>query len=257
MSLAPAELGRFQDFLATHAAAYLANTIRESYVTCSVCAAPVDGYLRCFQCNQHAATHGDRLADIVGSLIYAANAAQAGRVMYGYKANPQVKEHLIVVASLMWVAIARHTGCVGHLIGAPVSHWAAVPSLRDPSREHPIHQIVNAHPPAPLEATLAPAPGVGTRRDIGDHFVAVERLPAGSHVMLLDDSWVSGGHAQSAALTLRTAGAAKISVLTVARWLKPGWAPTDEFIRTRLANRDYDPGVCPWTGGDCAVPVDV
>lgn len=251
MSLPPEEVLRFQTYLTTHAAAYLTNTIRDPGVTCSVCAAPVDGYSRCYQCNQHHFDHGAALADRVGCVTYAATAAQSGRVMFGYKARPTVREHLIVVASLAWVAISRHTTCVATLTGSSVTHWATVPSLRDPSREHPLHQIVEAHSPAPAEAVLLAAPGVATRRDIGTHFVSTESVPANSHVMLIDDSWVSGGHAQSAALTLRSAGAGSISVLTIARWLKPGWGPTDEFVKTRLSNRDYDPATCPWTGGAC------
>ena len=38
-------------------------------------------------------------------------------------------------------------------------------------------------------------------------------------MLLIDDTWTSGGHAQSAALALRQAGATRISALIVARWL--------------------------------------
>jgi hypothetical protein len=59
-----------------------------------------------------------------------------------------------------------------------------------------------------------------------------------------------GGHAQSAALALRKAGASHVSALIVARWLKEDFGGNKQFIED-LRNRDYNPGVCPWTGAGC------
>lgn len=69
-------------------------------------------------------------------------------------------------------------------------------------------------------------------------------------MLLLDDTWATGGHAQSAALGLRSAGAAHISLLVAARWIKTDYGDNAVFLRS-LADRDYDPEVCPWTGGGC------
>jgi hypothetical protein len=49
---------------------------------------------------------------------------------------------------------------------------------------------------------------------------------------------------------LRKSGAARVSVLVVARWLKEDYGDNKRFI-AELANRDYDPSICPWTGGLC------
>ncbi len=40
---------------------------------------------------------------------------------------------------------------------------------------------------------------------------------AGRHVLLLEGTWTSGGHSQSAALALRHAGAASVAILVLAR----------------------------------------
>ncbi len=67
-------------------------------------------------------------------------------------------------------------------------------------------------------------------------------------MLLIDDTWTTGGHAQSAVLALRRAGAAWVSVLVVGRWLKEDYGDNREFI----ANLgDYDPCLCPWTGAAC------
>jgi hypothetical protein len=72
------------------------------------------------------------------------------------------------------------------------------------------------------------------------------------HVVLFDDTWVTGGHAQGAALALRNAGAARVTVLVLGRCLDPGWSETSSFIRRfNLPMKPYDVDVCPVTGGTC------
>ena len=56
--------------------------------------------------------------------------------------------------------------------------------------------------------------------------------------------------AQSAALAVRRAGAAAVSVMVVGRWLSTDRPLTTDFMATRLG-RAYDPDICPVTGGQC------
>jgi hypothetical protein len=101
------------------------------------------------------------------------------------------------------------------------------------------------------EAVLAAADEVDYARDLDPrHFRATAPLPAGAHVLLVDDTWARGGHAQSAVLALRAAGAARVSVLVAARWINADFGGNAAFIRG-LADRDYDPAICPWTGAAC------
>jgi hypothetical protein len=170
--------------------------------------------------------------------------------MRGYKARQPVAEHVGILATLLLLGLSLHEHCPEVMAGMPVTHWAIVPSLPARPGEHPLHKIANG---AGLgaEARLIAAAGVQNPRDLNPaHFQACERLPAGSHILLLDDTWTGGGHAQSAALALRLAGAARVSLLVVARWIKEDFGNNASFLR-ELANRDYDPGRCPWTGGAC------
>ena len=101
------------------------------------------------------------------------------------------------------------------------------------------------------EIVLAATDSPARPREVNPaHFMSAVQLPPRSHVLLIDDTWASGGHAQSAVLALRKAGADKVSLLVVARWLKSDFSGNEEFVR-QLSARDYDPGVCPWTGGTC------
>ncbi len=203
-------------------------------------------YRRCIPCNGHRSRPG--LADSVGFLTYAVAGQQSGYVMRGYKAPSPLEEHRTIVALLLLLALSTHAQCPGALAGTAVTHWATVPSLPAKSGEHPLHAIVGKIAPRP-EIQLTAAPQVRQPRAISpEHFHAVGQLPPRSHVLLIDDTWTTGGHAQSAVLALRASGAACVSLLVVARWVKEDFGDNAAFLRG-LA--DYDPEVCAWAGNGC------
>lgn len=244
----PQSAARWGAALVSRAGGYLRNPVHADRVTCAVCTTPVDGYLRCIPCARQHSILG--LADLVAFLTYAVAGQQSGYVMRGYKAPKPLEEHRAIVALLLLAALSRHGSCPAALAGTAVTHWATVPSLPAKPGEHPFHAIVSKIAPwseMPLAAAAsAPHPRAINR----EHFHSRGPLPPGSHVLLLDDTWAAGGHAQSAVLGLRAGGAAHVSLLVVARWVKTDFGDNAAFLRS-LADRDYDPEVCPWTGNDC------
>jgi hypothetical protein len=242
-------LARLRDSLVARAGGYLRNPVRLAKVTCAVCARPSGGFERCYQCRLH--RYFDGLADATAIMTYAVAGQQSGYVMRGYKATPApAGEHHLVVRLLAALGVAGHTRCAGALAEAPVSYWATVPSLPARLDEHPLHRIVAPFAPG-REVRLAAAPRAQYPRDVSpDHFIIADQLPPDAHVLLVDDTWVSGGHAQSAAMALRKSGAARVSLLLVARWMTRDTSTGARFLR-ELEARDYDPAVCPWTGTSC------
>jgi hypothetical protein len=240
---------RLSAALVSRAGGYLRNPVRREGETCIVCARPVNGSKRCYQCQQHRGHDG--LADASAFLTYAVAGRQSGHVMWGYKAAPRpVEEHRTVVRLLVALGLVGHAACPGLLAGVPVTHWATVPSLPAKPGEHPLHKLVASLAPGRevrLEATDQVRYPRGVRPD---HFRPDASLPPGSHALVIDDTWASGGHAQSAVLALRAAGAAQVSLLVAARWLNRDYGNTAKFLR-ELAADDYDPGICPWTDGEC------
>jgi hypothetical protein len=241
------------DALSNHlvplAGGYLRNIVRERFVTCAVCSTPVDGYEYCLTCKRHLNAGGLALADTVASLAYAIDGRQSGYTMYAYKAATPVRAAWQVVGLTTILGLLLHVECTGKLRGAPVTHWSTVPSLKGREGIHPIHQLVAPFAPG-TEVPLTVASTEQPRELSASHYQLSQSV-VGAHVLLVDDTWVSGGHAQSAALTLRNAGAAHVSLLTVARWLDPSFGNTDSFIRSKLQSPDYRPEICPWTGGSC------
>lgn len=229
---------------------YLRNPVRIPRVTCADCTAPVDGYERCFMCSRF--RNVAKVADATAFLTYAVHGEESGHLMRGYKASRPVEKHRLVVGLLLRLALDGHTKCAARIAGRRVSHWSTVPSLPAKRTPHPLRGLVADRAPV-TEAVLTAAASVQNPRALNSaHFTLGASLGEDSHVLLIDDTWTTGGHAQSAAMALREAGAARVSVLVVARWLREEYKGNRQFIAD-MRTRDYDPGICPWTGGECPV----
>lgn len=253
-------VARLSAALVARAGGYLRNPVRQDRVTCAVCTTPVEGHRRCFQCEQHRRYEG--VADVTGFMTYAVGGQQSGYVMRGYKAPRPLDEHRAIVTLLALLALSRHGSCPEALGGDRVTYWATVPSLPAKPGEHPFHGIIHgliSGGEVPLASARAVAltavPKVHYPRGVSpDHFQTSSRLARGSHVLLMDDTWTGGGHAQSAALALRKAGAARVSLLVIARWIKEDFGNNAQFLGA-IADHDYDSETCPWTGGGCPLPI--
>jgi hypothetical protein len=244
--------GRYEplvNLLVTEAGGYLNNTVLQSGLTCRTCRTPVTGgWPRCYPCNEQLRQFSSGLADHTAFLTYAIEGAQSAFTMYRYKdETPSETPHRIVTL-LTLTGLLLHTECLNRVAGLPVTAWVAVPSLRGRLNTHPLRNILAPFTPG-QEIPATPRITTGSRNTDAGLF-HMPRLPSGSHVLVIDDTWASGSHAQSMALSARAAGAERISVLIVARWIKPEFAENRRFITEHL-NKLYDPRVCPWDTSAC------
>jgi orotate phosphoribosyltransferase len=84
---------------------------------------------------------------------------------------------------------------------------------------------------------LAAAPGAAARaRGLADGvavgWLTVGGAVAGAGVLLIDDTWVSGASAQSAAAALKAAGARRVALVVLGRHVDPADPRSAEFLRT-------------------------
>lgn len=243
-------LSRLRSALVAKAGGYLRNPVRRELVTCAVCAEPAPGSQVCYRCRLNRSQSRVRLADATAFLTYAVPGRQSGYVMRGYKARPPIGEHRTIVTLLAVLGLTQHSSCAGRLLAAPVTHWAVVPSLPARPGEHPLRPIVCATAPG-TELPLSAAGDSPNPRSVDpQHFRAGAALRPGAHVLVIDDTWVGGGHAQSAVVAARRAGATHVSVLVLARWLSEDYGSNARLLAD-IAGRDYEPDICPWTGAGC------
>lgn len=230
---------------------YLRNTLHAAGVTCDVCAGPIQSqYARCYRCAMSRSTLG--VADLVGSMIYAFDGAQSGRLMYGYKSAYPGPSHKRTVSALVVLGVREHKECANRLVGVDATNWATIPSLRKIGSAHPFRAILTAEISPGSEIEVVANPPISDPRDIDPtNYLVVTPVPPGAHVMVIDDTWTSGGHAQSVSAALKAAGAGKVSILTVARWVDPSAPWVRQWVDDHMVLRPYNPAGCPWTGGAC------
>jgi len=75
-----------------------------------------------------------------------------------------------------------------------------------------------------LQRTLEPTGEVDGREFDSNRYRAIADLPDKS-VLLLDDTWTAGGHAQSAAHVLMAAGAQKVALVVIGRHVRRNYEP--------------------------------
>ena len=238
------------------------NPVRVPGVTCAVCTAPIaPQYTHCFRCLQDTRSRHP-LADRVVPLTYAIFGEQSNIDMHRYKAPmpeaQRVRTHSYQRVQLLLLAFARtHAACLMKVATRPPTRLATVPSLSGRSWPHPLAMVAEVLPSAWQRTSLHATPGVheSRHRELNpDHFSVPDPASiTGRHVVLLEDTWVQGGHAQSAAAALLSAGAVEVSLLLIARRIRPDAlsVPTESLLQQVLHAREYSLETCPLTGGGC------
>lgn len=238
-----------RQFLIETAGGYFRNTIHEPRTTCQTCARPVDAYLRCYRCERYSDLV-DR-PDLVTTVTYAYPGHQSGATMYRYKDPQPPPANVTAVTFLASYALVVRRACVEAAVGQGFTYWTVVPSLKKPvAAVHPLKAMVAMAAPG-LELEVTRAAVVVNPRDVTPgNFVIPDVDLSRAHVLIIDDTWTTGGHAVSLAVALKQTGAARVSVIAMARWLDPRDELTKSFISTRLTT-DFEPDLCPLTGYNC------
>ncbi len=229
---------------------FLRNVVRKPMRTCRMCTTPVDGYELCWRCRDHQRTSG--LADLVAPLAYALDGTESAAAVRNYKNHPRRCERErcgSIVGEVLRLAMSLHERCIGAVVGQPVSARVVIPSLTSRLGAHPMAAIAETLGLVG-DVVLRPALDARCDRVVDAEKFVVEGAVTGRHMLVIDDVWTTGSNAQSAALAVRRAGAAAVSVMVIARWLNPRHPLSPRFIRERL-NDDYNPLVCPVTGDRC------
>lgn len=254
------------DKLRREIASVMTNPLRTAGVTCAICTREVDsGYHLCFKCRMHRGQHEvpgwpgspDHLtSDLVVPLTYAVQGHQAYLDMFKYKDDVSIEAAQRRLTLLTALFVVTHGSCIDRVTNYPVTCLAVLPSLTGRPGPHPLETLARLLPQTWHRIQLSAASNLpadrNERREANPAFYHCPYDLTGHHVVLLDDTWVTGGHAQGAAVRLRNAGAARVTILVLARMLKTDFGPTAEFVRKyNLPHPPYELTICPVTGGAC------
>ncbi|HEX3963277.1 MAG TPA: phosphoribosyltransferase [Trebonia sp.] len=211
-------------------------------VACRVCRGPVaDGFSRCYQCELHWRRASGWLADAVMPIAYAVKGGQLATDLWRYKDGDHAAGDRLRAA--LHDFLRDHGPCAWRAagMGAPPGQVAVVPSGQERPGPHPLASLVASCvklPAVPLSARVPDAP---RGREIGLGWLRVGSAVAGESVLVVDDTWVSGGSAQSVAVALKLAGAARVAVVVLGRHVDPA-DPRSASLMPALRGGTRGPG---------------
>ncbi len=200
------------------------------------------GFARCYQCDLAHARCGGLLADVVAPVAYAVKGGRLAGDLWRYKSGSAgATEASARLAAMLARFLREHGGQVWRAAGMAAGPGlaAVVPSGQGRPGPHPLLSIVASCvevPVVPLSAALgAAARGRGLADSVAVGWLTVTSPVAGADVLLVDDTWVSGGSAQSAAAALKTAGARRVALVVLGRHVDPADPRSAEFLRALRA----------------------
>lgn len=250
------------DSLNQRVGGFFRNTPRQAGITCSVCCGP-SGQQLCPRCLEHRSSFDGQLADRIYILTYArANARpyidQSAYTVRAYKQVPPAPKCLEDMKLMVLAATYIHGACIAKAAGGPWSAVTFVPSATRSGPEHPAADLArsvygNNGPDNRFLLEAGPGISDNSRQVRGDRFIVPDRFRstvAGRHVLIIDDTWVSGGKIQSAAVAVKRAGATSVTGLCVARWCRYDWPDHQRLLDSCVD--PYDATTCLVTDAGCS-----
>jgi predicted amidophosphoribosyltransferase len=194
---------------------------------CAACWTAVDPDFRlCFQCNAARNRFRRQLADVVVPIALAVKREQLAHELWHYKydVDASVRARLGTrLAAVLWRFLGEHEEHIAEAVGVPAFDIVTtVPGTREREGEHPLERIAGTivgQTKGRFEPLLTRGPGAGASPHTlaADRYRATRALRNDPAVLLIDDTWTTGGNAQSAALALRAAGAATVAIVVIGR----------------------------------------
>lgn len=194
---------------------------------CATCGTWIEPtYSYCYPCN----SQPSELAAVV-PITYSEHLGQMHLALRRYKDGPPSDRHRmrIRLCAMLWRFALQHEQCVADAAGAPEFDLVTtVPSsspTKDDGRGNLRWIVKRCGPLKKRYERVLLATGDADPNDRSfdpDRYKTTERLD-GRHVLLIDDTWTRGGHAQSAAHTLRQAGAETVALIVIGRHVNPDW----------------------------------
>ena len=169
---------------------------------------------------------GGLLADAVAPIGYAVRGEPLADDLRRYKSERAAAAEVAAAAARLREMLAAFLADRGRSVwaaagmGAGPSAVAVVPSGQGRPGAHPLVGLVRSCVALPL-VRLSIAPREIHTRGVNPGWVRVDDPVGGADILVVDDTWVSGGSAQSTAAALKLAGARRVAVVVLGRHVNP------------------------------------
>lgn len=166
------------------------------------------------------------LADVVAPIGYAVRGGPLASDLRRYKSDRAAEADVaaagVRLRGMLAAFLAAHADSVWAAAGmsAGPSKVAVVPSGQGRPGAHPLQELVRGCVALPT-VRLAIEPREIHSRGVNPGWARVDDPVDGADVVVVDDTWVSGGSAQSVAAALKLAGARRVAVIVLGRHVNP------------------------------------
>jgi len=190
---------------------------------CATCRGPARrGFARCFHCGLHAESAPGVLANVVTPVACAPKGSRLATDLWLYKSERTgSREAGRALLAMLLVFLHDRAPGLWRAAAAVPAYACVVPSGRGRPGAHPLQSLVHGCLALPWAALVARPGGDPWARALDPGRFRAPRPLNGAAVLLLDDTWTSGGTAQSAAVALKCAGARWVAVVVLGRHLPP------------------------------------
>jgi predicted amidophosphoribosyltransferase len=214
---------------------------------CAICWRAIDpGYRLCYPCRVAQDGYGRRLAEVVAPIALAVKRQQFAHELWHYKydADERVRRRLeIRLAAVLWRFLGPHEAHVAAAAGVPrFDVVTTVPGTRPRDDEHPLVHIVGTLVGQTRDRyqpvlTLGADASVEGRAVLVSRYRATQPMTGHPAVLLVDDTWTTGGRAQSAAIALHDAGAARVAVVVMGRHFDRDFGDGETYYQQAKARK--------------------
>lgn len=179
-------------------------------------------YSSCYRCSREL-----EHLDVVVPITYSEHLGQMHTALRNYKDGVREAQNYATprLAAILWLFLEQHEGCVARATGARGSAFDLVRTVPSSTRDRDdrrgnLRWIVGTGckiTAAGYERVLRPAENAPEGRAFDPERYAVTRRQDGLDVLLIDDTWTTGSHGQSAAGALKREGARSVAMVVIGR----------------------------------------
>lgn len=210
---------------------------------CEVChGRPNPGFATCYSCEEAMNQVSEPCRTVVPVSLYETLGQLHYNLRYYKDARDVATRNKLAlnVAALLARFLRDHSDCIRDEVG----EWDVITTVPSTSGRHgavnPLQSALDYVPwlAAQHDTLLRAAPVPPAHNRAGDDGFELTRSVRGHGVLLIDDTYTTGAHAQSAASTLHLGGADVRAILPIGRVITPGFAPSvEEFWRQQKSVR--------------------
>ncbi|MEU6060488.1 hypothetical protein [Streptomyces sp. NPDC047097] len=229
--------------LAARYANFLVHPLPAGPGVCQVCRGPAkDGYPTCWNCHLAGAALGARVADAVVPVSLSLKGGQYAHELWRYKntTGPQQRYFLTGLAAVLWRFLVLHEGCLARRCGlSGFDTVTTVPSTKGRA-DHPLREMAGGVVAVTRDRyrdLLTPTPEASALGRVPSPTRYASSALWGANVLLIDDTWVTGNHAQSASAALKAAGAKSVAIVVLGRYLNTGYGTTAAHVEQARLRR--------------------